>query len=79
MISCRITSYNVCYTKLLRVDQETLLKVAERINALPKDLPFFKKVDRIISDRKMMLHDDRLDWAMGELLAYGTLVNEGHP
>jgi len=27
----------------------------------------------------MMLHDDRLDWAMGELLAYGTLVNEGHP
>ncbi|MFV0593216.1 MAG: 2-oxoglutarate dehydrogenase E1 component [Draconibacterium sp.] len=61
------------------VDKKTLLKVAERINALPQDLPFFKKVDRIISDRKMMIHDDRLDWAMGELLAYGTLVTEGHP
>jgi 2-oxoglutarate dehydrogenase E1 component len=27
----------------------------------------------------MMILDDRLDWAMGELLAYGTLVDEGHP
>ena len=27
----------------------------------------------------MMIHDDRLDWAMGELLAYGTLVTDGHP
>ena len=60
------------------VEKETLLMVAEKINTLPKDLPFFKKLDRILSDRKMMIHDDRLDWAMGELLAYGTLVNEGH-
>ena len=61
------------------VDKNTLLMVADKINSLPQDLPFFKKVDRILSDRKMMIHDDRLDWAMGELLAYGTLVNEGHP
>jgi len=60
------------------VDTDTLLMVAEKINSLPEDLPFFKKVDRIISDRKMMIHDDRLDWAMGELLAYGTLLKEGH-
>ncbi len=61
------------------VDKEILLKVGEKINSLPKDLNFFKKVDRILSDRKMMISDDRLDWAMGELLAYGTLVAEGHP
>ncbi len=39
---------------------------------------FFSKVNRILSDRRMMIHDDRLDWAMAELLAYGTLVTEGH-
>lgn len=58
---------------------KTLNEIADKINALPKDLAFFKKVDRIISDRKMMMKDGRLDWAMAELLAYGTLVNEGHP
>ena len=26
-----------------------------------------------------MLEDNKLDWAMGELLAYGTLVYEGFP
>ncbi|WP_167618434.1 2-oxoglutarate dehydrogenase E1 component [Maribellus sediminis] len=61
------------------VDKKFLKAIAEKIYTLPNDLPFFKKVDRIISDRKMMIHDDRLDWAMGELLAYGTLVAEGHP
>ena len=61
------------------ISVKTLNEIADKINALPKDLAFFKKVDRIISDRKMMMKDGRLDWAMAELLAYGTLVNEGHP
>lgn len=61
------------------VPEETIRDIAEKITTLPKDLPFFKKVNRIISDRKMMVHDDRLDWAMAEQLAYGTLVAEGHP
>jgi 2-oxoglutarate dehydrogenase E1 component len=61
------------------VKAEILFKIAEKINSLPKDLTFFKKVNRILSDRRMMMLDDRLDWAMAELLAYGTLVAEGHP
>jgi len=61
------------------VSVKTLNEIADKINYLPNDLAFFKKVDRIISDRKMMMKDGRLDWAMAELLAYGTLVNEGHP
>lgn len=61
------------------VSREELFQIADRITQLPDDLQFFSKVNRIISDRRMMLSDDRLDWAMGELLAYGTLVNEGHP
>ena len=26
-----------------------------------------------------MIEEDRLDWALGELLAYATLLVEGHP
>ena len=61
------------------VDVKILKEIAEKINHLPEDLTFFKKVDRLLSDRRMMIHDDRLDWAMAELLAYGSLVKEGHP
>lgn len=26
-----------------------------------------------------MIEEDRLDWSMGEMLAYATLLDEGHP
>jgi 2-oxoglutarate dehydrogenase E1 component len=61
------------------VSVDKLNTIADKINNLPSELQFFKKVNRILSDRKMMMNDDRLDWAMAELLAYGSLVSEGHP
>ena len=61
------------------VQSDLLFEIADKLNNLPSDMTFFKKVNRILSDRKMMMQDDRLDWAMAELLAYGTLVKEGHP
>ncbi len=61
------------------VPAKTLFKIADSINNLPENLAFFKKVNRILSDRRIMMLDNRLDWAMAELLAYGTLVTEGHP
>lgn len=61
------------------VSKEKLKEIAERINSAPEGRKFFNKINRIISDRRMMVLDDRLDWAMGELLAYGSLVDEGHP
>ncbi|PIF06139.1 MAG: 2-oxoglutarate dehydrogenase E1 component [Draconibacterium sp.] len=61
------------------VDAERLHEIAGKMNTLPDDRLFFSKVSRILSDRRMMMHDDRLDWAMCELLAYGTLLYEGHP
>lgn len=59
------------------VKKSELLRIAERINTLPGDRKFFKKITRIVEDRRMMILDNRLDWAMAELLAYGTLLEEG--
>ncbi len=59
------------------VKRNDLIRIAERINFLPAHKKFFKKIDRIVEDRKMMMLDNRLDWAMAELLAYGTLLEEG--
>lgn len=62
------------------VKKETLLALGEKICSLPGDRTFFSKITRLFEDRKQMLKEPgRLDWAMGELLAYATLLNEGHP
>jgi 2-oxoglutarate dehydrogenase E1 component len=60
------------------VAKKDLDKVAETISKLPGDQKFLRKIERLIADRKAMYFEkDRLDWAMGELLAYGTLLQEG--
>ncbi len=61
------------------VTREKLLSVAEGINTLPADKPFFNKITRLVEERKKAIAEDRLDWALGELLAYGTLLTEGFP
>ena len=60
------------------VRKSELLRIADKINSLPADKKFFKKITRIVEDRRQMIKDNRLDWAMAELLAYGTLLEEGH-
>jgi 2-oxoglutarate dehydrogenase E1 component len=60
------------------VDIDTLKTVALRINDLPAGPKFFAKIQRIFEDRRRMVEEGkRLDWAMSELLAYGTLLEEG--
>ncbi|MFP4058979.1 MAG: 2-oxoglutarate dehydrogenase E1 component [Bacteroidales bacterium] len=61
------------------VDEKFLLDIARIITTLPKDKPFFRKNLKLVEERKKMVSGDRLDWAMAELLAYGTLLKEGHP
>ena len=61
------------------VERKDLIKLLDRINHLPEDKKFFKKLHKIVNDRKKMVDDDRLDWALGEQLAYASLLSEGHP
>jgi len=62
------------------VDKKTIATLADKITSLPSDKKFFNKIVRLFDDRKQMMKEPgRLDWAMGELLAYATLMNEGFP
>ncbi|MGY3791597.1 2-oxoglutarate dehydrogenase E1 component [Aquimarina sp. 433] len=59
--------------------KESLTEIAEVITKLPSDKKFLRKIDKIIKDRnKRFFETDELDWAMGELLAYGSLLKEGY-
>jgi 2-oxoglutarate dehydrogenase E1 component len=56
-----------------------LTKIAESVCNLPSDKKFISKIQKLINDRKTMFFEtDQLDWAMGEHLAYGSLLQEGY-
>lgn len=61
-----------------KFDKKALLALADKTNTLPGDIKFFKKITRLFEDRQKMVSEDRLDWALGELMAYATLLSEGH-
>lgn len=61
------------------VDETILKDIALKINTLPEGKPFFTKIQKIVEDRQNLITQGRVDWALGELLAYGTLLSEGFP
>ncbi len=61
------------------VSLNDLSNIAKTISTLPKNKSFLKKVQKLINDRsKMFFESNKLDWAMGEMLAYGSLLKEGY-
>lgn len=59
--------------------KDMLDDIAKVITELPSDKKFISKIQKLINDRKAMYFEtDKLDWAMAELLAYGTLLTEGY-
>ena len=60
-------------------DIKTLEKVGNAITKLPEDKSFIRKIQRLTGERhKMFFETKTLDWAMGEMLACGSLLAEGH-
>lgn len=61
------------------VDEKLFLELAKKSTQLPKEKKFFNKIQKLFTDRENMIAGDNYDWAMGELMAYATLMHEGHP
>ena len=57
--------------------KDGLAKITKVISNLPKDKKFIRKIERLVESRQTMFDEDKLDWAMAEHLAYGTLLEEG--
>ncbi len=60
-----------------KISEKILLELAEKLTTLPEQDRFFRKAIKLNDDRKKMVQEDRYDWAMGELLAFASLLNEG--
>ena len=58
-------------------DAKKLKELAVKISTLPSDKKFINKISRLFEARVKMVENNALDWAMGELLAYATLLTDG--
>jgi len=61
------------------IEEKLFLELANKTTDLPKDKKFFNKIQKVFDDRKAMITNDNYDWAMGELIAYASLLREGFP
>ncbi len=61
------------------VDKATLLDLGRKLATLPEGKKYFRKISKIFEDRINAIEGDKLDWGSAEMLAYATLLAEGHP
>jgi 2-oxoglutarate dehydrogenase E1 component len=64
---------NTSYSK------NSLEAIATVVSTVPEGIKFVRKAEKILEARAAMVFEsDKLDWGMGETLAYGTLLEEGY-
>ncbi|AEW00511.1 2-oxoglutarate dehydrogenase E1 component [Niastella koreensis] len=62
------------------VPEEMIEEIGNGITTLPAGKTFLKKIEKLFEGRRKMVQETKVfDWAMGELLAYGSLLKEGYP
>ena len=60
-------------------DLDKLKDIAKYITTLPEGKKFLKKTVRLMGDRAAQVFErNSIDWGMGELLAYGSLLSEDY-
>lgn len=61
------------------VNKKKLLELGKKVATLPAGKDYFRKIEKIYEDRLKAITEDKLDWGSAEVLAYATLLDEGHP
>ncbi|MEI6677192.1 MAG: 2-oxoglutarate dehydrogenase E1 component [Mariniphaga sp.] len=56
-----------------------LKELGNQINTLPPEKKFFGKIVKVLDDRRQLIADNKVDWALAEQLAFATLLTEGIP
>ncbi|GLW06265.1 alpha-ketoglutarate decarboxylase [Microtetraspora sp. NBRC 13810] len=61
------------------IADETVKRVVETQLNLPEGFTVHPRLAPVIQRRGRMVAEDTIDWAMGETLAFGSLLLDGHP
>jgi 2-oxoglutarate dehydrogenase E1 component len=61
------------------VAEEALREIGNRITAVPDGFKVHRTIQRFLDNRRRMVETgEGIDWAMGEALAFGSLLLDGH-
>ena len=74
----KATEKDFTFSPNTSVEKKALLEVSKYLYEVKDSDKLFKKTQRLLSDRQKNVQNGTLDWALCELLAYGTLLKEGH-
>ena len=61
------------------VPLKKLMELGKKLSTLPEGRKYFKKIAKIFDDRANAYLNDKVDWGSAEMLAYASLLAEGHP
>lgn len=62
------------------IPQDRLDAIANALVNTPESFTVHRKLVKLLDQRKRMVASDgKIDWGMGEMLAYGSLIQEGFP
>ncbi|MCB9224597.1 MAG: 2-oxoglutarate dehydrogenase E1 component [Crocinitomicaceae bacterium] len=61
------------------VTKAKLVELGTKLATLPEGNKYFRKITKLLDDRLDMIKNDNLDWGMAEMMAYASLLVEGHP
>ncbi|WP_184753697.1 multifunctional oxoglutarate decarboxylase/oxoglutarate dehydrogenase thiamine pyrophosphate-binding subunit/dihydrolipoyllysine-residue succinyltransferase subunit [Streptosporangium album] len=61
------------------ISEETVKQIVETQLNLPEGFTVHPRLLPVIQRRGQMVAEDRVDWGMGETLAFGSLLIDGHP
>jgi len=60
------------------IDEAVVKKILKHLHSFPKDFHPVGKIKRILKSSQKLVDDGKLDWALGELLAYGSVLLDGN-
>ena len=72
----RSTPKDFDYSPKTGVARDVLEKTVKALTTLPQNFHPITKIDKLLEERKNRFANDQLDWALGELLSYGSLLQE---
>jgi 2-oxoglutarate dehydrogenase E1 component len=73
----RSTPKDFDYSPKTAVSKDVLEKNLKALTSLPANFKAIQKIEKLMEERQKRWTDDQFDWAMGELMAYGSLLQEG--
>lgn len=60
------------------IERDTIALILENLMNIPEGFSPIGKVNRLYKGKRKLINNNKLDWALAELMAYGSLLIEGH-